>query len=48
MGLSTLGQIALPVTSTDRAEQFYGEALGLPKLFRFGELAFFNCGGVHV
>jgi methylmalonyl-CoA/ethylmalonyl-CoA epimerase len=48
MGLSTLGQIALPVTSADRAEQFYGEALGLPKLFRFGDLVFFNCGGVRL
>lgn len=48
MTLSTLGQIALPVTSTDRAEQFYGEALSLPKLFRFGDLVFFNCGGVRL
>lgn len=46
MRLSKLGQIALPVTSTDRAEQFYGEMLGLPKLFRYGELVFFDCGGV--
>ncbi|WP_202413649.1 VOC family protein [Duganella sp. CY15W] len=48
MTLSILGQIALPVTSTDRAEQFYGDMLGLPKLFRYGDLAFFNCGGVRL
>jgi methylmalonyl-CoA/ethylmalonyl-CoA epimerase len=48
MPLSRFGQIALPVADPDRAERFYGEALGLPRLFRFGSLVFFDCGGVRL
>ena len=47
-GLSALGQIALPVSDADRAEEFYGGKLGLPKLFRFGQLLFFDCAGVRL
>jgi len=46
--LSALGQIALPVSDADRAEDFYGNTLGLPKLFRFADLVFFDCGGVRL
>ncbi len=46
--LSALGQIALPVSDADRAEDFYGNKLGLPKLFRFGDLVFFDCAGVRL
>jgi methylmalonyl-CoA/ethylmalonyl-CoA epimerase len=46
--LSTIGQIALPVGDTDRSEDFYGTALGMKKLFRFGTLVFFDCGGVRL
>lgn len=46
--LSCLGQIALSVSDADRAEAFYGDALGLPKLFRFGTLVFFDCAGVRL
>ncbi|MCW5941627.1 MAG: VOC family protein [Fimbriimonadaceae bacterium] len=46
--LSALGQIALNVTDADRSERFYGETLGLPKLFRFGDLVFFDCAGVRL
>ena len=48
ISLSALGQIALPVSDADRAEAFYGGQLGLPKLFRFGHLVFFDCGGVRL
>lgn len=48
LGLSALGQIALPVSDADRAEEFYGAKLGLPKLFRFGQLVFFDCAGVRL
>ena len=48
MPLSRLGQIALPVSDIDRAEAFYGRSLGLTKLFRFGELVFFDCAGVRL
>ena len=46
--LGPLGQIALAVSDVDRAEAFYGGVLGLRKLFRFGDLAFFDCGGLRL
>ena len=48
MPLSIHGQFALPVSDVDRAESFYGQVLGLTKLFRFGSLVFFDCGGVRL
>jgi methylmalonyl-CoA/ethylmalonyl-CoA epimerase len=48
VALSALGQIALPVSDPDRADAFYSGKLGLPRLFRFGELVFFDCGGVRL
>lgn len=48
MNLSTLGQIALPVANADISKTFYDEKLGLPFLFRFGDLVFFDCGGVRL
>ena len=42
LDISHLGQVALGVSDVDRAEAFYGTTLGLTKLFRFGDLAFFN------
>jgi methylmalonyl-CoA/ethylmalonyl-CoA epimerase len=48
LDVSHLGQIALGVDDVDRAERFYGEILGLRKLFRFGDLSFFNCAGVRL
>jgi catechol 2,3-dioxygenase-like lactoylglutathione lyase family enzyme len=40
LNLSHIGQIALPVTDVDRSEAFYKDVLGLPKLYRFGDLTF--------
>lgn len=48
IALNHIGQIALPVRDVDRAEAFYGQGLGLRKLFRFGDLTFFDCGGVRL
>lgn len=48
MPLAHLGQIALSVSDPDRAERFYGEVLGLPKLFRAGVLVFFDLGGIRL
>ena len=48
MPLSSLGQIALPVSDADRAAQFYGDVLGLPLLYRFGNLVFFDLAGVRL
>jgi len=48
MNLNQIGQIALAVSDTDRSEAFYGETLGLRKLYRYGNLAFFDCAGVRL
>jgi len=48
MALSRIAQIALPVSDANRAEAFYGGTLGLNKLFRYGELVFFDCAGVRL
>ena len=43
--LGPIAQIALTVRDLDRATAFYRDALGLPLLFQFPGLAFFNCHG---
>ena len=48
LDLSHIGQIALPVADVDRAETFYGQVMGLRKLYRFGDLSFFDCAGVRL
>jgi methylmalonyl-CoA/ethylmalonyl-CoA epimerase len=48
LNLSQIGQIALPVADVDRAEAFYEKVVGLRKLFRFGDLTFFDCAGVRL
>jgi len=48
LNLSQIGQIALPVVDVDRAEAFYEKILGLRKLYRFGNLTFFDCAGVRL
>jgi methylmalonyl-CoA/ethylmalonyl-CoA epimerase len=46
--VSRIGQVAIGVSNVDRSETFYRDVLGLRKLFRFGDLAFFDCGGVRL
>ena len=48
MPLGQFGQIAFPVTDVDRSERFYEHSLGLNKLFRFGQLVFFDCAGIRL
>ena len=48
LNLDHIGQIALPVTDVDRAEEFYRTALGLRHLYRYGDLTFFDCAGVRL
>jgi methylmalonyl-CoA/ethylmalonyl-CoA epimerase len=48
LNLSHIGQIALPVIDVDRAEAFYEKVIGLRKLYRFGDLSFFDCAGVRL
>src|SRR5215510_1233861 len=48
LNLNHIGQIALPVIDVDRAEMFYENVIGLRKLYRFGDLSFFDCAGVRL
>ena len=46
--LGQLGQVSLHVRDIARAERFYGETLGLPHVFTFGDLAFFDLDGTRL
>jgi DNA-binding CsgD family transcriptional regulator/catechol 2,3-dioxygenase-like lactoylglutathione lyase family enzyme len=46
--LGPLGQIARTVRDTAASERWYREVLGLPHLYTYGPLAFFDCGGVRL
>ncbi len=48
VGIERIGQIAVVVQDVDRAADFYERVLGLPLLFKFPGLAFFDCGGVRL
>ena len=47
-GLSTLGQVLVPVRDAERATAFYRDALGMPFLFAFPHMAFFDADGVRL
>ncbi|MBL8519156.1 MAG: VOC family protein [Betaproteobacteria bacterium] len=46
--LGAIGQIARTVSNIQAAEAWYKEVLRLPHLYTFGNLAFFDCGGVRL
>jgi methylmalonyl-CoA/ethylmalonyl-CoA epimerase len=46
--LGRIGQIALAVRDVDRAEAFYEGTLGIRKLYRYGDLTFFDCSDVRL
>ncbi len=46
--LGPLGQVSLSITDTARSVAFYRDVLGLPHLFTFGNLAFFDLGGTRL
>jgi methylmalonyl-CoA/ethylmalonyl-CoA epimerase len=48
LNLDQIGQIGLPSSDIERTEAFYGGVLGLRKLYRFGDLTFFDCAGVRL
>jgi len=48
MTLGPLAQIARTVRDIKESEAWYGGALGLPHLYSFGSLAFFDCGGTRL
>jgi hypothetical protein len=47
-GLGPMGQISRTVSDVAAARRWYEEVLGLPHLYSFGDLAFFDCGGVRL
>jgi predicted enzyme related to lactoylglutathione lyase len=48
LGLDAVGQVSLDVRDGARATRFYGETLGLTHLYTFGDLVFFDVGGVRL
>ena len=46
--LGPIGQISRHVGDIAKAEAWYRDVLGLPHLFTFGNLAFFDCGGTRL
>jgi DNA-binding CsgD family transcriptional regulator/predicted enzyme related to lactoylglutathione lyase len=46
--LGRIGQVSLSIGDVARAERFYGETLGLPHVFTFGDLAFFDADGTRL
>ena len=48
LAVVTVGQISRMVRDIPRAVDWYREVLGLPHLFTFGDLAFFDCQGVRL
>ena len=46
--LGPIGQVSLSIRDVARAERFYGETLGLPHVFTFGDLAFFDADGTRL
>ncbi len=46
--LGPLGQISRTVQDIAAARAWYGDMLGLAHLYSFGNLAFFDCGGVRL
>jgi predicted enzyme related to lactoylglutathione lyase len=48
MKLGPIAQIARSVRDIKQSQEWYSNALGLPHLYTFGNLAFFDCGGVRL
>ena len=46
--LGPIGQISRTVSDIERAVDWYGRVLGLPHLYTFGTLAFFDCAGTRL
>ena len=48
LSLGPIGQIARHVRDIEAARRWYGEVLGLRHLYSFGDLSFYDCGGVRL
>ena len=46
--LGTIGQVSRTVRDIAAATEYYRDKLGLPHLYSFGNLAFFDCGGLRL
>jgi len=46
--LGPIGQIARSVRDIKEAQTWYSAVLGIPHLYTFGQLAFFDCGGTRL
>jgi len=46
--LGPIGQISRDVSDIEKAVAWYRDVLGLPHLYTFGNLAFFDCGGTRL
>ena len=46
--LGPIGQIARSVSDIAASETWFRDVLGLPHLYTFGTLAFFDCGGTRL
>ena len=46
--LGPLGQVSMLCRSASATEAWYLDVLGLSHLFTFGDLVFFDCGGVRL
>ncbi len=46
--IGPIGQIARTAKDIKSAEKFFKEVVGLPHLFTYGNLSFFDCGGVRL
>jgi DNA-binding CsgD family transcriptional regulator/catechol 2,3-dioxygenase-like lactoylglutathione lyase family enzyme len=46
--IGRIGQISRTVKDIGQAEAWYRDVLGLPHLYTFGTLAFFDCGGTRL
>jgi predicted enzyme related to lactoylglutathione lyase len=47
-GLGPIGQILIPVSDVERGAAFYRDVLGIPYLFGFPGMAFFDAGGTRL
>ncbi len=47
-GLGPIGQLSRRVPDLDAAEAWYRDTLGLPHLFRAGDMSFFDCAGTRL
>ena len=48
IGPTSIGQVARSVGDIAASEAWYRDVLGLPHLYTFGTLAFFDCGGTRL